>query len=122
MALKNLFKDCGGIIDVRIAKDKETGKMKGFAHVDFEAPEGVQNAILKNGMDMDGRPLKIDASENKNAGGGGRGGFGGGRGGRGGFGGGRGGRGGRGGGDPMQRSQKSGAILPPSGNVVQFDD
>jgi nucleolin len=116
--LKNLFKDCGGIIDVRIAKDKDTGKMKGFAHVDFEAADSVQSAIAKNGTELDGRPLKIDASEAKS--GGGRGGFGGGRGGgrggRGGFG------GGRGGGDPFVRSQKSGAILPPSGNVINFDD
>jgi nucleolin len=99
--------------------------MKGFAHVDFETPEGAQKAIEKNGIDFEGRALKVDASQAKSGGGaGGRGGFGGGRGG--GFGGGRGGgRGGfgRGGGDPMQRAQKSGAIINSgTKNVTTFED
>jgi len=121
-AIKGLFKDCGNVMDVRIAKDRDTGKVKGFAHVEFDSAEAVQNAILKNGVEMEGRQLKVDASEQK-SGGGGRGGFGGGRGGgrggRGGFGGGR----GRGGfGDPMAKAQRSGAVLPPSGNKISFDD
>lgn len=67
--------------------------MKGFAHIDFEAPEGVQNAISKNGVEFEGRELKVDASQAKSGGssGGRGGGYGGGRGG------GRGGRGGSGG-------------------------
>lgn len=127
IALKKFFKECGGIVDVRIAKDRDTGKIKGFAHVDFESADGLQQAIAKNGSELEGRELKIDASANKSGGSGGRGGYGGGRGGgRGGYGGGRGGgRGGygRGGGDPMQRAQKSGAIVQNSGNNVKtFND
>jgi len=129
ISIKKFFKDCGGIIDVRIAKDRDTGKMKGFAHVDFESADGLQQAITKNGSELEGRELKVDASASKSGGSGGRGGFGGGRGGgRGGYGGGRGGGrggygGGRGGGDPMQRAQKSGAILQNTGNNVKtFDD
>jgi nucleolin len=114
--LKDFFKDCGGIVEVRIAMDRDTGKMKGFAHVDFEAKENLDIAITKNGQELDGRELFIDASAPRSSGGfgggrgggrggdrGGRGGYGGGRGGgrggSGGYGGGRGGgRGGRGGG------------------------
>lgn len=74
--------------------------MKGFAHIDFESADGVQNAIAKNGIEFEGRELKVDASQAKSGGGGGgRGGYGGGRGGgRGGSRGGRGGGGGYGGG------------------------
>lgn len=103
-SIKRHFKDCGGIIEVRIAKDRDTGKMKGFAHIDFEESDGVQQAIRKNGEEFEGREIKVDASQAKSGGSGGRGGgYGGGRGGgRGGssYGGGRGGgsRGGRGGG------------------------
>ena len=70
--------------------------MKGFAHIDFESADAVTNAIEKNGMEFEGREIKVDASQAKS---GGSGGYGGGRGGgRGGYGGGRGGgRGGRGG-------------------------
>jgi len=74
--------------------------MKGFAHIDFESADGVQNAISKNGVEFEGRELKVDASQAKSGGSGGRGGgYGGGRGGgRGGSRGGRGGGGGYGGG------------------------
>lgn len=125
-SLRKFFKDCGGINELRIATDKDTGKLKGFAHVDFESQEALDKAIAKSGQELDGRELFIDASAAKAGGSGGRGGFGGGRGG---FGGGRGGRGGFGGGrggfggDPMQRAQKTGAIINNGGkNVTKFDE
>ena len=52
--LKKFFKDCGKIAEVRIAK-RDDGKLKGFAHVDFETKEGMENAsnqkefIYRNG-------------------------------------------------------------------------
>jgi len=118
--IRNLLSGCGPIDSVRIAMDKETGKMKGFAHVDFGTADSVTAAVAMNGAELDGRQLKIDPSQGKTGGAGGRGGFGGGRGGgRGGFGGGR---GGSFGGNPMARNAKSGAMLPPGGNKMQFDD
>jgi len=55
--------------------------MKGFGHVDFESAEAAQNAVAKNGCELEGRALKVDLSEAKQGGfGGGRGGFGGSRG------------------------------------------
>lgn len=113
-SIRQHFSKCGGISDIRIAKDRDTGKMKGFAHVDFESNDALQNAIKMNGQQCDGRELKVDASTPKAGGSGGRGGFGGGRGGRG---------GGRGSFDPMMKAQKSGAIINTgTNNVVTFDD
>jgi nucleolin len=103
-ALADFFKKCGGIVEVRLAKDRDTGKLKGFGHIDFENAECLQKAMEMNGSELDGRQLKVDVSTPKSGGSGGRGGFGGGRGGgrggdfRGGRGGGRGFGGGRGGG------------------------
>ena len=59
--LKNFFKDCGQIADIRLAK-KENGKLKGFAHVDFENKESMDKALKKNGIELHGRTLKIDVS------------------------------------------------------------
>jgi len=117
-SLSKHFKDCGPIVAVRIALDRDTGKMKGFGHIDFDSADSVNKAINKNGLELDGRPLKVDASTAKPGGNaGGRGGFGGGRGGRGG------GRGGRGGGDPLMKAQKSGAIIDTGKkNVTTFDE
>ena len=62
--IKNLFEDCGKIIDIRIAKTEE-GRPRGFAHVDFDSNEAVENAIEKSGYKLDGRELRIDRTTNK---------------------------------------------------------
>ena len=62
--IKNLFEDCGKIIDIRIAKTEE-GRPRGFAHVDFDSNEGVLNALEKSGYKLDGRELRIDRTTNK---------------------------------------------------------
>lgn len=128
--IKQFFTGCGNVVDVRIAKDRDTGKCKGYCHVDFDGADAIEKAKALSGGDLDGRQVRVDGSLPRGDGGS-RGGFGGGRGGsrggRGGFGGGRGGRGGFGGGrgdfNPMDRAKKSGAMIQPSGNAVMtFDD
>jgi nucleolin len=117
--LRNFFKDCGSVVDVRIAKNEE-GRSKGFAHVDFEAPDAVEKAKSKAGQELDGRELRVDASTPRQGGGsggrGGRGGFGGRGGGRGGYGGGR-------GGGFNSMNKKSGSMGSANPNAVMtFDD
>ena len=62
--IKNLFEDCGNIIDIRIAKTSE-GKPRGFAHVDFDSKEAMENALEKNGYRLDQRDLRIDKTTNQ---------------------------------------------------------
>lgn len=96
--VKDLFKDCGDIKEIRWLNDRETGKFKGCGFVEFESVEAAEKAVAFNGSDVMGREIRIDFSSPSGGGNRNGGGFGGGRGGRGGFGGGRGGdRGGRGG-------------------------
>jgi len=85
--IKNFFSSVGNVVGVRIAKH-EDGKAKGFCHVDFDSQDGATAAVTLNGQQIDGRDVRIDASEpRKKQGGFGGGGFGGNRGGpqRGGF-------------------------------------
>src|SRR6185503_14393762 len=94
-----LFAQVGTIRDVFLSTDRETGRPRGFAFVEFENDEDAAKAIEKfNGYQLGGRALRVNAAEDRprGAGGGGGRGFGGG-GGRG-FGGGGGGYGGGGGG------------------------
>jgi len=109
--IKDFFRDCGNVLEVRVGKNEE-GKSKGFAHVDFETKDALNEAIRTlNGKDLDGREVKLDESRPREGGfrgGRGGGGFRGGRGGRGG-GGFRGGRGGsRGGGGYRDRDDHGG--------------
>ena len=58
-SIKEYFSSCGNIVDIRLAKGDD-GKLKGFAHVDFDSEEGVQKALKLNGKEYNGRQLKID--------------------------------------------------------------
>jgi nucleolin len=122
----NAFSEHGEVSGVRLPKDPDSGRPKGFGYVEFAAQESAQAAIdAMTGQELAGRPLRLDFSTPRDRdggaprGGGRGGGFGGGRGGGrgggfgggrgGGFGGGRGGgRGGRGGGDGSFRGMPRG--------------
>jgi len=97
-SLQAAFEDCGEVVSARVAYDKESGKSRGFGHVEFATEEGVTKAVEKSGTDVDGRNVRVDYA-GKSGGGGGGGGFRGGRGDRRGGRGDRGRRGGRGFGD-----------------------
>jgi nucleolin len=126
--LKWLFEDCGEIVSARVATDKETGKPRGFGHVDFASTEAVDKAMTKAGTDLYGRPIRVDfggRTQGGNGGFGGKGGKGGfGKGGKGGFGGkGKGGFGkGKGKGANPGFAANKGSIVDFTGSKVTFDD
>lgn len=103
--VRELFSQYGGVTEVFLPMDRESGRPRGFAFVTMDSPEAMQAAINGlNGQEFQGRKLAINEARPREerpggfgGGGGGRGGYGGG-GGRGGYGGGGGGRGGYGGG------------------------
>ncbi len=63
--LTAIFSECGGIEEIKIIRDYETGRSKGFAFITFETPEGMQSALAKDGNDMGGRNLRVNEAENK---------------------------------------------------------
>jgi RNA recognition motif-containing protein len=92
--VQNLFAQIGEIKDVFLPMDRESGRPRGFAFVEFASEEDAAKAIEKfNGYELSGRALRVNAAEDRprsGAGGGrGRSSFGGGGGG--GYGGGGGG-------------------------------
>ena len=96
--VRELFSQYGGVTEVFLPMDRESGRPRGFAFVTMDSAEAMNAAInAQNGQEFLGRKLAINEArprEERPAGGGG----GGGRGGYGGGGGGGGGRGGYGGG------------------------
>ena len=84
--LRQAFEQFGGVTDVHVVSDRETGRSRGFGFVTLGSDEAAQNAIREmNGAMLDGRALKVNEAEerqNRGGGGGGRGGRGGGGGGR----------------------------------------
>jgi nucleolin len=65
---------------VRFATYHDTGKLRGFGHVEFTTLEASKKAIEKTGTVVCGRPIRVDYDTPRaegGGGGGGRGGFGG---------------------------------------------
>jgi RNA recognition motif. (a.k.a. RRM, RBD, or RNP domain) len=51
---------------VRIAKDRNTGRSRGFAYLDFEGKDGAEAAVSAlSGLQVEGRDVKVDLSEPK---------------------------------------------------------
>lgn len=75
-ALQAAFSSHGGVEEVRVVTDRDTGRPRGFAFVtmgnDAEAKAAIE---ALNGKDMDGRALTVNEARPKAAGGGGGGGF-----------------------------------------------
>ena len=88
--LKEVFKEYGEVKRVQLPKDRETGKVRGFAFVEMENDTEETAAIeALDGAEWMGRDLKVNKAKPKEdrppgggrSGGGGRGGYGGGGGG-----------------------------------------
>ena len=75
--LQEVFTRAGAVDSVRVMRDQETGRARGFAFVEMSTDAEAQNAITSlNGTQVGGRSLTVNEARPKAGGGGG--GFGGG--------------------------------------------
>jgi RNA recognition motif-containing protein len=97
--LRSAFAAFGQVTSVKIIRERETGRSRGFAFVEMEDGEAAQTAVAQmNGRDLNGRNLVVNEARPREQGGG-RSGYSGNRGGSSSYGGGRGRRMDRGGKD-----------------------
>src|SRR5438046_330575 len=68
--VQNLFAEIG---DVYLPMDRQSGRPRGFAFVEFASDEDAAKAIEKfNGYQLSGRALRVNAAEDRPRTGGGR--------------------------------------------------
>lgn len=76
--LEELFSEFGEVRSAEVIQDRETGRSKGFGFVEMSEDNGAQSAIQGlHDKQHDGRPLTVNEAkprENRNGGGGHRGG------------------------------------------------
>lgn len=62
--LRETFEEFGSVGSVNIITDRDTGRPKGFAFVEMKDDGEARAAIDKlNGMDFDGRNLKVNEAK-----------------------------------------------------------
>ena len=62
--LRSLFAQVGPISTLRVVVDRETGKRKGFAFLEFFDPDGAQRAVHElDGAEWYGRALRLRMAE-----------------------------------------------------------
>ena len=58
--LQSLMEQFGEVVSLKVIKDRDTGRSKGFAFVEFaEAEAGKQAIESLNGSEFEGRPLLL---------------------------------------------------------------
>lgn len=64
--LKDVFKEYGEVLHVKIIKDRETGKSRWFGFVEFASvEEAVAAKEAMDGAEMDGRTIKVDYAQER---------------------------------------------------------
>ncbi|OGN93404.1 MAG: RNA-binding protein [Chloroflexi bacterium RBG_13_50_21] len=59
--LRAKFAEAGSVVSVEMIKDRDTGRMKGFAFVTMTTQEEAENAIkMLNGKTLDNREIKVN--------------------------------------------------------------
>ncbi|KAI9466569.1 hypothetical protein BJY52DRAFT_829 [Lactarius psammicola] len=67
--LKSEFEACGEVVAARVQMDRNSGKSRGFAYVEFSDPASVEKALELSGKEIDGRPINVDRSTSNKSGG-----------------------------------------------------
>lgn len=65
--LRDFFKGCGKIKDIRMARWQDSGMSKGYAHVSFAGAAGVRAAFGRDGKYLKGRYLTVQVMKTHNA-------------------------------------------------------
>ena len=60
------FGAVGRVVDAKVPTDRETGRPRGFAFVEFESDEAAEKCIQQmNGRDLKGRAIRVNAAEDR---------------------------------------------------------
>lgn len=63
--LRDIFEDCGKIASIRMPEDRYTKQHKGFAFITFTNEKGAKDALLRDGIPLYKKFLKVLIADNK---------------------------------------------------------
>jgi cold-inducible RNA-binding protein len=60
------FSEAGKVVDAKVPTDRETGRPRGFAFIEFEEEESVRRCVAQlDGKDLKGRSLRVNEAEDR---------------------------------------------------------
>ncbi len=63
--LEQIFDQFGVVEDIKLMRDQETGRSRGFAFITFESQEQAEAAMVANGTELAGRALRVNEARRK---------------------------------------------------------
>lgn len=64
--LRELFEQAGEVVSVTLITDRDTGRSRGFAFVEYATEAEAQEARQRfNGMEFEGRNLRVDEAQER---------------------------------------------------------
>lgn len=64
--IESLFSEVGELVSVKVITDRDTGRSRGFAFVEYETKSEGSSAISRfNGYTMDGYQLKVNEAQER---------------------------------------------------------
>lgn len=72
-SVRGMFEQFGPVTDCFLPTDRDSGRVRGFAFVTMPSKEAEGACNKVNGMELDGRMLRVNEAQPKGSGGGGRG-------------------------------------------------
>ena len=63
--LEKEFSSYGEIEDVKLIRDRESGRSKGFAFITFATQHAAESALELNGKDLAGRGMRVNIATDK---------------------------------------------------------
>lgn len=67
-SLHGCFAECGEVVETHVVMDRETGRARGFGFVTMKTEADASQAIQQlNGAMFEGRALRVNVAEERNA-------------------------------------------------------
>lgn len=63
--LREVFQKFGEIVDISMPIDRETGRLKGFAFIQFDSVQAAQRALTMDGKECARRPMRVNLAHGK---------------------------------------------------------
>lgn len=68
--LEEVFSAYGEMDEIKLIRDRDTGRSRGFAFITFSTQQAAEKALEQNGKEIEGQAIKVNMAKEKGSRGG----------------------------------------------------